>query len=82
LNKQDKPIKCITEKYNIMSLWVSISGELPTCEVLARNERNDVLIGFLSFGNYASQGSVYCDDGTTELNKVTHYIAVVDLLKI
>lgn len=64
--------------------WVPASKEnLPTCEVLARNEKNVVLVGVLSPGNYDWQGDIYCiGDFDNELNKVTHYITVENLLKL
>lgn len=48
---------------------------LPNEEVLAKNNRNDVLVGWMGqSGN--------CDDGNTVLENVTHYIPVANLLKL
>lgn len=50
-------------------------NNLPNEEVLAKNDRKDVLVGWVG-------ASGICDDGNTELNNVTHYITTRDLVAL
>lgn len=50
-------------------------NNLPGQEVLAKDNRNNVLVGWLR-----SENGGECGDGNTCIQGVTHYIPIADLL--
>ena len=56
---------------------------LPKGEVLAVNDQENCLIGYLSIESRGiwTNPNVMCDDENTVLDDVTHYITVSDLIQ-
>jgi hypothetical protein len=59
--------------------WIDINTQDPEGECLAVNERNDVLVGYISYN--AIYKSWVCE-GDMKLFDVTHFIPVKELIKI
>ncbi len=63
--------------------WRKIDPEnLPEGEVLAKNESDDQLVGFLEKDTILSKGNILCRCDNTLIVKCTRYITLSDLLGI
>lgn len=63
-------IKKAMHKYASQDRWVKVDKDnLPKCEVLAINEDEDILVGWL----HLEDGLCVCEDEHQQLPDVTHY---------
>lgn len=59
--------------------WIPIDADnLYAKEVLAINTSHDILVGYL----YNEEGIIGCEDDSTQLHEVTHYIPTTELVKL